>query len=895
MNDPTALAPLTPKGEPIFEFKYRILNSEGDDADLNPDEGKVEAEIEFGRSLRVQLLVRDLRAQPTGIFSTYSDLVYTNVDGSVAAIIEPISIREDGSIVDSMISDRWGLKQGQFFDNQTQVAGQRILKGIGEYGLGFKDYITDNEFHVVMDVMFNAKEQGTVELKHQLREHALGIAGIVPFDGTGDYLGPAEVILPTATIRVTGGVPIFSANDDFSVRSEDELHVIDILSNDSDLTGTAQVVLPIAPPPIGGDLFWVNGRVLYVPPPNFFGTTSFTYSLRIADGREDSATVNLVIAEVNDPPIISRVAPVIARENTLYYTDPFFVSPGDAENQLLRVIATSNSPSILPNPVVESLGGGYYRIIGQTALGYLGTGGIVIDAEDAGNDGLFETIEDNSISTMFVPVLSYPNIGDFGDAPTSDQSGMVSSYPTRFDQNGAFHVGTALRLGSLIDKESDGEPEPQAKGDDTLSTPDEDGILFPFTHPINDQESTLSSYVANVSEDGFLDSWIDFNRDGDWSDLGETISWSVPVFAGRNIIPFEIPKLSLTGTVDTTFARFRLSRNGMLSYTGYGGEGEVEDYAILMNRNLTQELEAYDHILGPHEVNVVDGRLIITVGEKVVYRAPVDGISVFRRENWSGETTFEMKAPGQNMPGQLSYSDHTGRLELELHRSQLDLEAHTEFLIGINAIRLGQYQAKNIIDFEHEHIQRLNAGKTLRIEMTKDDALRTQSQWKASNGRFENGVWVQVYIVTSAFASNGTLATLEVVSEAAWRNETRTTDADGDATTSPLDVLALVNLINDGLIAVGERLPPRTESSITKFPDVDGDQYFSALDVLQIINYINSRGNDNGSGGEGEGAPAMASLRSHSLVSPHDIDHYMYSYADDFDQDNRTTRRRRSL
>jgi hypothetical protein len=67
----------------------------------------------------------------------------------------------------------------------------------------------------------------------------------------------------------------------------------------------------------------------------------------------------------------------------------------------------------------------------------------------------------------------------------------------------------------------------------------------------------------------------------------------------------------------------------MLSYTGYGGEGEVEDYAILMNRNLTQELEAYDHILGPHEVNIVDGRLIITVGEKVVYRAPADAFRSF--------------------------------------------------------------------------------------------------------------------------------------------------------------------------------------------------------------------------------------------------------------------------
>ncbi len=148
----------------------------------------------------------------------------------------------------------------------------------------------------------------------------------------------------------------------------------------------------------------------------------------------------------------------------------------------------------------------------------------------------------------------------------------------------------------------------------------------------------------------------------------------------------------------------------MLSFTGYGGEGEVEDYAILMNRSLTQELKAYDHILGPHEVIVVDGRMIVTVGEKVFYRAPADGTSVFRRESWSGETTFEMRDPGTNMPGQLSYSE-TGWLELELHRTQLDLEAHAEFLIGINSIRLTQDDARSTLGFEHEHIQRLNAKK----------------------------------------------------------------------------------------------------------------------------------------------------------------------------------------
>ncbi len=91
---------------------------------------------------------------------------------------------------------------------------------------------------------------------------------------------------------------------------------------------------------------------------------------------------------------------------------------------------------------------------------------------------------------------------------------------------------------------------------------------------------------------------------------------------------------SLTGTVDTTFGRFRLSRTGDLEATGFGGEGEVEDHIMVMNRSFSQELEVYDHILGPHKVKVVDGFLVVTVGDMIVFRAPAENTSVFRRKKY---------------------------------------------------------------------------------------------------------------------------------------------------------------------------------------------------------------------------------------------------------------------
>ncbi|MFC1981249.1 FG-GAP repeat protein [Chloroflexota bacterium] len=61
---------------------------------------------------------------------------------------------------------------------------------------------------------------------------------------------------------------------------------------------------------------------------------------------------------------------------------------------------------------------------------------------------------------------------EFGDAPDSP-------YPTLLTNNGARHlVDYAVFLGSNIDTEFDGQPDPNALGDDTDANDDEDGVAF---------------------------------------------------------------------------------------------------------------------------------------------------------------------------------------------------------------------------------------------------------------------------------------------------------------------------------------------------------------------------------------------------------------------------------
>ncbi|MCA9149840.1 MAG: hypothetical protein KDA92_11095, partial [Planctomycetales bacterium] len=72
-----------------------------------------------------------------------------------------------------------------------------------------------------------------------------------------------------------------------------------------------------------------------------------------------------------------------------------------------------------------------------------------------------------------------------------------------------------------------------------------------------------------------LDAWVDFDGNGTF-DPAEHVFNAVPIVAGANSLSFPVPASS----VFFTFARFRVTPNGIASPIGNGGLGEVEDYAV---------------------------------------------------------------------------------------------------------------------------------------------------------------------------------------------------------------------------------------------------------------------------------------------------------------------------
>lgn len=162
---------------------------------------------------------------------------------------------------------------------------------------------------------------------------------------------------------------------------------------------------------------------------------------------------------------------------------------------------------------------------------------------------------------------------DFGDAPDP-------TYPTLLASNGARHnTLLGFSLGAAIDGEDDGQQSANATGDGA----DEDGVTLPgaLITGLNANITVSLTNTASIANPK-LDAWVDFNGNGNFSDPGEQIFTNQALVAGNNNLSFAVP---MGATVGTSFARFRLSSAGGLSYNGLAADGEVEDYQVQILNN----------------------------------------------------------------------------------------------------------------------------------------------------------------------------------------------------------------------------------------------------------------------------------------------------------------------
>jgi len=283
--------------------------------------------------------------------------------------------------------------------------------------------------------------------------------------------------------------------------------------------------------------------------------------------------------------VVSTVAGTSTSATAFLTTDTIFVDFGWANFGDTSTINPYNTRLTLDGNLISNPSSGPHEsfsgsFLNDVNLGQLSAGVHVLQMVIDIDNVVPELNENNNVDTRSFTV-TLPGTDDFGDAPSASQSGFAASYPTLLADGGARHgVLAGFQLGVNKDIEADGSPDLLARGDDSSGTgaDDEDGVTFNGAFVIG-RAGTFNVQVTNSAgvANPFLDAWVDFNRDGDWSDAGERV-FSQTVTAGNLAVNFPVPSGTQEGD---SFARFRL-HNGTSTLTTGGSvaNGEVEDYRI---------------------------------------------------------------------------------------------------------------------------------------------------------------------------------------------------------------------------------------------------------------------------------------------------------------------------
>lgn len=237
-----------------------------------------------------------------------------------------------------------------------------------------------------------------------------------------------------------------------------------------------------------------------------------------------------------------------------------------------------------------------------------------------------------NITATYIPSITFvnafiiitPTQADFGDCP--------APYPTLNANTGASHTNDGVTyLGSQIDIENDGIPDPAALGDDNNNLADEDGVIFPETFRVGGTPEI--KVIANAF--GYLNAWIDFNRNGSWADAGDQVFANQPLTVGLNVLNVAVPASAKVGN---TYSRFRFNTTGGLSFTGSAMNGEVEDYMIaVLPANWGFALTPITHLISvPLNVSLLGFTLTANDAIGVFYANPTPGQTCGGAVIWDG-------------------------------------------------------------------------------------------------------------------------------------------------------------------------------------------------------------------------------------------------------------------
>ncbi len=191
-----------------------------------------------------------------------------------------------------------------------------------------------------------------------------------------DGHGGTDSALATVTTTAVNDAP--NANNDLPLVTEDTPLAIAVLSNDNDPEGDTLTVTALTQPAKGTAVLNADKTITYSPNLNVTGTDSFTYTIADGNGGTDTATVNVSILPVNDPPVAVADSAALAEDGGTV-TILVAANDTDPENSALTLVSVTQGA----HGTVTTLTGNQVRY--QPAANYFGPDTFTYTIRDPGS------------------------------------------------------------------------------------------------------------------------------------------------------------------------------------------------------------------------------------------------------------------------------------------------------------------------------------------------------------------------------------------------------------------------------------------------------------------------------------------------------------------------------
>jgi hypothetical protein len=156
-----------------------------------------------------------------------------------------------------------------------------------------------------------------------------------------------------------------TAVNDTATTLEDTALVVSapgVLTNDLEPNGFVLSVLSYTQPAHGAATVSANGAYTYIPAANYNGTDSFTYTVTNGNARASTATVNLTVVAVNDPPSFTKGADQAVLEDAgpqvvANWATAISAGPPDESSQVLTFHTSNNNSNLfVVQPAISATG-----------------------------------------------------------------------------------------------------------------------------------------------------------------------------------------------------------------------------------------------------------------------------------------------------------------------------------------------------------------------------------------------------------------------------------------------------------------------------------------------------------------------------------------------------------